>query len=241
MKISILTLFPEMFGGAFDHSIIKKAQEKKILSISYVNIRDFGIGKHRIVDDTPYGGGAGMVIRVDVIANALAHATRHTPHATRRILLDPQGEKFTQKKAQELSKYDHLILICGRYEGVDERVRKFVDEEISIGDYVLTGGEIPAMVITDAVCRLLPDVIKEESPKNESFSNHTLDAKRYTLLEYSQYTRPPIFNGKKVPIILTKGDHQKIAGWRNQEALKKTKKKRPDLLQLESGKLIQKR
>lgn len=218
MKISILTLFPEMFQGPFDHSIIKIAREKKLLDISYINIRDFGIGRHRIVDDKPYGGGAGMIMRVDVIASALAKIKEKK----RIILLDPQGEKFTQKKAQELSKIDHLILVCGRYEGVDERVRSLADEEISIGDYVLTGGEIPAMVIVDSVSRLIPGVIQQESTLHESFST--------PILEYPQYTRPPVFKKSAVPDILLSGDHQKIIDWRKKEAFEKTKKKRSDLL-----------
>ncbi|MBI2430432.1 MAG: tRNA (guanosine(37)-N1)-methyltransferase TrmD [Candidatus Levybacteria bacterium] len=218
MKISILTLFPEMFQGPFDHSIIKIAREKKLLDISYINIRDFGIGRHRIVDDKPYGGGAGMIMRVDVIASALAKIKEKK----RIILLDPQGEKFTQKKAQELSKIDHLILVCGRYEGVDERVRSLADEEISIGDYVLTGGEIPAMVIVDSVSRLIPGVIQQESTLHESFST--------PMLEYPQYTRPPVFKKSAVPDILLSGDHQKIIDWRKKEAFEKTKKKRSDLL-----------
>lgn len=231
MKISILTLFPEMFAGVFSHSIIKLAQEKGAVSLNFVNIRNFGIGKHKLVDDTPYGGGAGMVMRVDVIASALAQITNHSAswrtqitNRERIILLDPQGEKLTQKKVQELSKYDHLILVCGRYEGVDERVRALVDEEISIGDYVLTGGEIPSMVVIDAIVRLIPGVIKKDSALHESFSS--------LLLEYPQYTRPSVFKRKKVPAILLSGDHAKIAAWREKKSVKKTEKRRPDLLKL---------
>lgn len=232
MKISILTLFPEMFQGVFDHSILKIAQEKNLVDIGFINIRDFGIGKHKIVDDTPYGGGAGMIMRVDVIASALAEIKHEKSNMRnqRVILLDPQGKTYNQKKAQELTKYDHLIFICGRYEGVDERVRDFVDEEISLGDYVLTGGEIPTMAIIDSVVRLLPGAITKASTSDESFSNYSLNAKRYTLLEYPQYTRPPVYNGKKVPAILLLGDHKKILAWRETEAIKKTKKRRPDLL-----------
>ncbi len=233
MKITILTLFPEMFQGVFEHSILKLAKAKKLVEILFVNIRDFGKGKHSLVDDTPYGGGAGMVMRVDVIDKAIQSVTHHKPRATstrRIILLDPQGAPFTQKKAQELAKYDRLVFICGRYEGVDERVRNLVDEEISIGDYILTGGEIPAMAIIDAVVRLLPGVITKESTESESFSNYTLGAKRYTLLEYPQYTRPATYKNESVPEILLTGDHKKISEWRKIEALKKTKKQRPDLL-----------
>lgn len=214
-----------MFAGVFDHSILKIAQEKNLLTIDFVNIRDFGLGKHNTVDDTPYGGGAGMVMRVDVIASALAESrimNQESRIKERTILLDPQGKTFNQKKAKALSKNDHLIFICGRYEGVDERVRDLVDETISIGDYVLTGGEIPSMVITDAITRLLPGVIKEESSQTESFST--------PILEYPQYTRPAVFLRKKVPEILLSGDHKKILAWRTKEALKKTKKQRPDLI-----------
>lgn len=214
-----------MFVGVFDHSILKIAQEKKLVKIDFVNIRDFGLGKHNTVDDTPYGGGAGMVMRVDVIASALTNLklkTKNLKLKERIILLDPQGKTFNQKKAKTLSKIDHLIFVCGRYEGVDERVRDLVDEEISIGDYVLTGGEIPTMAIIDSVVRLLPGVITKESTENESFSTQ--------LLECPQYTRPPVFNNKPVPPILLSGDHKKILEWRKKEALKKTKKRRPDLL-----------
>ncbi len=225
MKISILTLFPEMFQGVFDHSILKISRSEKLVEINYVNLRHFGLGKHKTVDDTPYGGGAGMVMRVDVIASALAKVKSQKSKVKIReriILLDPQGRTFNQKKAKALTKYDHLIFICGRYEGVDERVRDIVDEEISIGDYVLTGGEIPAMAIIDSVVRLLPGVITKESIVNESFSTQ--------LLEYPQYTRPAVYNNKKVPPILLSGDHKKILEWREKEALQKTKKRRPDLL-----------
>lgn len=214
-----------MFVGVFDHSILKIAQEKKLVRIDFVNIRDFGVGKHNTVDDTPYGGGAGMVMRVDVIASALANLklkTKNLKLKERIVLLDPQGKTFNQKKAKTLSKIDHLIFICGRYEGVDERVRDLVDEEISIGDYVLTGGEIPTMAIIDSVARLIPGVITKESTENESFSTQ--------LLEYPQYTRPPVFNNKPVPPILLSGDHKKIIEWRKIQSIHKTNKRRPDLL-----------
>ncbi len=242
MKISILTLFPEMFEGPFHHSIIKHAMLKKILTLAYINIRDFGIGKHKIVDDKPYGGGAGMLLRVDVLAKAIAKAKCNAYERSKTckekvILLDPQGTVFDQKVAHKLAKINHLILICSHYEGVDQRVRNLVDEEISIGDYVLTGGEIPAMVITDAVIRLLPGVLgKETSNKLESFQKfpvalqHGEKLTSSTLLEYPQYTRPVVFEGENVPDILLSGNHGKIALWRKEEALKNTKKKRPDLL-----------
>lgn len=240
MKITILTLFPEMFVGPFDHSILKRAKDKKILTIDFVNIRDFGIGKHKIVDDKPYGGGVGMVLRVDVVEKAIESArcasSQKTKSAQRNckekvILLDAQGKLFNQKNANKLSKFDHLILVCAHYEGVDERVRDLVDEEISIGDYVLTGGEIPAMVLTDAISRLLPNVLgKDESSISESFQEIIKDDKKVLLLEYPQYTRPEEYKNKKVPKILLSGNHREIDNWRLNEALKKTRKKRPDLL-----------
>lgn len=234
MKITILTLFPEMFQSVFDHSILKRAQEKNVVSIDYVNIRDFGIGKHQLVDDTPYGGGVGMVMRVDVIASAIAKAkikNKKSKMRERVILLDPQGETFSQKKAKTLSSYDHLIFICGRYEGVDERVRTLVDEEISIGDYVLTGGEIPVMVIADSVIRLLPHALgKDESSQKESFQEIEQDGEKHIVLEHPHYTKPQEFQGVSIPAILLSGDHEKIEEWRNNQAMEKTKTKRPDLL-----------
>lgn len=236
MKISILTLFPEMFEGPFSHSILKNAILKKLLKIEYVNIRDFGIGRHKVVDDKPYGGGVGMIMRADVLKKAIEKAKCNPPAGGKKkcrekiILLDPQGKVFDQKSTAQLAKFKHLILICGHYEGIDERIRELVDEEISIGDYVLTGGEIPAMVVVDAVSRLLPNVLgKKESHKNESFQNFLID-KKINLLEYPQYTKPQEFEGKTVPKILLCGDHTKIKKWREEEALKRTQKRRPDLL-----------
>lgn len=218
MKIDILTLFPKMFEGPFDESIIKRAQNRGLLEIKIHNLRNWAIDKRGTVDDRPFGGGVGMILRVDVVARALA-----TLGAGRIVLLTPQGVTFNQKLAAKLSKLDHLILICGHYEGFDERVRQLVDQKISIGDYVLTGGEIPAMAVVDAIARLIPGVLeKPEATKSESFSD--------SLLEYPQYTRPADFRGKKVPAILLSGDHQKIADWRLEKALAKTKKCRPDLL-----------
>lgn len=224
MRISILTLFPEMFYGPMNHSILKIAQQKKKITINYVNIREFGIGKHRIVDDTPYGGGVGMVMRVDVVDKAIQNARCKEVFCKERvILLDPQGQTFHQSKAKQLTTYDHLLFVCGRYEGIDERIRMLVDEEISIGDYILTGGEIPAMAIIDSVARLLPGVLgKDASSESESF--------QLPLLEYPQYTKPAVYNKKKVPRMLLSGNHQKIAEWRTKQAIIRTKKRRPDLL-----------
>ena len=226
MKISLLTLFPEMFASVFDLSIIKRAQEKKLLDIDVVDIRSYAADTYKTVDDHPYGGGVGMVMRVDVIDRALQSVKRTSnlePRTSRIILLDPQGKPYFQQTARTLGKLDHLILICGHYEGVDERVRALVDEEISIGDYVLTGGEIPAMVIVDSVARLIPGVLsKKEATLQESFSAR--------LLEYPQYTRPESYEGMKAPKILLSGNHAAIAKWRAMQSQKKTKKRRPDLL-----------
>jgi len=239
MKISILTLFPEMFDGPFAHSIIRRAIEKKIVSIEFINIRKFGIGKHKKVDDKTYGGGVGMVMRVDVLDRAIQFALRNEVpprtrcHLVRRrvILLDPQGKIFTQRGAKRLSKISHLILVCSHYEGTDERLREMVDEEISIGDYILTGGEIPALVLADSIIRLLPKALgKKESAQKESFQEFLIGNKRQKLLEYPQYTRPDEYNGLKVPKILLSGNHKKIAKWRKSQAVKRTQKRRPDLL-----------
>lgn len=223
-----------MFSGVFSHSIIKIAQEKNLVTINFINIRDFGVDPHHIVDDKPYGGGAGMVMRVDVLEQALASARCKKTCDEEIVLLDPQGKKIDQKKAGDLATCEHLILLCARYEGVDERIRDFVDEEISIGDYVLSGGEIPAMVVTDAIIRLLPNVLgKDVSSDIESFQEFSLDGqdkKTKKLLEYPQYTRPESFKRRSVPQVLLSGNHKKIATWRKKKALEKTKKQRPDLL-----------
>lgn len=216
MKISILTLFPEMFEGPFDHSIVKRAKEKNRVSIELINIRNFGIGKHKLVDDKPYGGGVGMVLRVDVLEKAIQSAKDSlllSLNEQKIILLSATGQTFTQKKAIEFSHLKHLILICGHYEGVDERIKKFIDMELSIGNFVVTGGEIPAMLITDAVIRLVKGVLKEDATKFESFSDNEY-------LEHPQYTRPRIFKKMHVPDILLSGDHGKIEQWK----LKKRKK-----------------
>ena len=231
MQFTILTLFPEMFVGPFDHSIIKRAGDKGIVSINLINIRDFATDKYKSVDDHPYGGGAGMVMRVD---RALASIkSKVKSQKAKVILLDPQGVPYTQKKALELSHLDHLILLCGHYEGVDERIRSLVDGEISIGDYVTTGGEIPAMVIIDSVARLLPGVLKKtEATEVESFSSslHPNTSTIIPLLEYPQYTRPEVYECMKVPDILLSGNHKAIEQWRNEQALLRTKTRRPDLL-----------
>lgn len=223
MKISIITLFPEMFKGPFDKSIIKRAIDKKIVEIKLINLRDFGIGKHKLVDDTPYGGGMGMILRVDVLKNAIEKAKDKKINKNKQkiILLSAHGKKFNQELAKKYSKLENLILICGHYEGFDERIKAYVDEEISIGDFILTGGEIPAMLITDSTLRLVKGVIKDKSLENESFS---------PLLEHPQYTKPRSYKSRKVPKILLSGNHNKIKQWREKQSLKITSKLRPDLI-----------
>ena len=219
MKFDVLTLFPEMFE-AVKQSILGKAIEKGLININLVNIRDFSKNKHKKVDDTPYGGGAGMVIRPDVVYDAYKSVYDENAKV---VYLTPQGKTLNQKMVEDLSKEKHLILLCGHYEGIDQRViDKIVDEEISIGDYVLTGGEIPAMVLIDSVSRYVEGVLSQESIKEESFSN--------SLLEYPQYTRPEIFEGEKVPEVLLSGHHGNIDNWRKEQSIKITKQKRPDLL-----------
>ena len=220
MKFDVLTLFPEMFE-CLKESIIGRAMEKDLIQINLINIRDFSKDKHKKVDDTPYGGGAGMVIRPDVVYDAYQSIQ---DKKARVIYLSPQGNVLNQEKVKELSKENHLILLCGHYEGIDQRVLdEIVDEEISIGDYVLTGGELPAMVLIDSVSRYVTGVLNEDSTKEESFSNK--------LLEYPQYTRPEEFRGKKVPEVLISGHHKNIKEWREEKSLEVTKNKRPDLLE----------
>ncbi len=219
MKIDILTLFPEMFDGFKNESIIKRAIDSKKVEINTCNFRDFAKNKHKKVDDTPYGGGAGMVLMCQPIYDAVESLKTDN---SKVILLSPQGKPYTQKKAYELSKEEHLIFICGHYEGFDERIGTLCDEEISIGDYVLTGGELPSMVITDSVVRLLPGVIEEESHEIDSFNEN--------LLDYPTYTKPRNYKGMKVPEVLLSGDHKKIDEWRKEQRLLVTKEKRPDLL-----------
>ncbi len=229
MKISIITLFPEMFVGPFSESIIKRGIEKGVLDIEIIQLRDFGLGKHAVVDDKPYGGGTGMLLKVDVMAQAI-ESTKDTSLGKDQqeiILLDPRGETFQQTKAQEFSHLKHLILICGHYEGYDERIRSLVDQTISIGDFVTTGGEIPAMLISDAVGRLVLGVLKDDATTHESFS---IIHNTSHLLEYPQYTSPSDFNGSKVPDVLLSGNHLEIAKWREREAKRVTIENRPDLL-----------
>jgi tRNA (guanine37-N1)-methyltransferase len=224
MRVDILTLFPEMFESPLACSIIKRARDAHIVEIVLTNIRDFAQDKYRKVDDKPYGGGPGMVMMPGPVFDCFEHVQKLSPQKGRVILLTPQGQKFDQRKAAELSKENRLILISGKYEGFDERIRVSLNaEQISIGDYVLSGGELAAMVIIDAVIRLLPGVLgDEDSAKDDSFSAG--------LLEYPQYTRPEIFRGLKVPEVLLSGDHKKIAEWRRQQALERTRQWRPDLL-----------
>lgn len=243
MKIDIITLFPEMFTGVLNESILKRAQAKGLMEYNLINLRDYATDKHNTVDDTPCGGGAGMVIKVDVMDRCLEDITQNAksknqnqnakvktsghrvPSAKadrdgRIILLTPQGKTFTQKKARELAKLDHIILICGHYEGFDQRIRDhLIDEELSIGDYVLTGGEIPAMVVTDAVSRLVPGVIKTESISDESFADNP-EGSLY--LEYPQYTKPAEYKDWQVPDVLLSGNHAEINKWREQHKRKKT-------------------
>ena len=219
MKFDVLTLFPDMFKS-LDESVIGKAIEKKLIEINLINIRDFSKDKHKKVDDTPYGGGAGMVMKPDVVYDAYLSVK---DEKAKVIYLTPQGNVLNQEKVKQLSKNEHLILLCGHYEGIDQRVLdEIVDEEISIGDYVLTGGELPAMVLIDSVSRYIEGVINEESIEEESFSTN--------LLEYPQYTRPEEFRGRKVPEVLISGHHENIKKWREEKSLEVTKIKRPDLL-----------
>jgi tRNA (guanine37-N1)-methyltransferase len=223
MRIDIITIFPKMFDPVLNASMMKRAQDKGKVEIFVHDLRDYTRDKHRKVDDRPFGGGSGMVLSPEPLFRAVKALKKQK---TKVILLCPQGKKFDQKAAKTLSRYDHLIMICGHYEGVDERVRKYlVDEDISIGDYVLTGGELAAMVLTDAVVRLLPGVLGDKNSLNfESFEGN--------LLEYPQYTRPSVFRGMHVPALLLTGDHGKIEAWRRKEAVKKTGRNRPDLLML---------
>ncbi|HHY97876.1 MAG TPA: tRNA (guanosine(37)-N1)-methyltransferase TrmD [Firmicutes bacterium] len=227
MKIDILTLFPEMFNGPFSESILKRAQEKGIVEICIINIRDFALDKHKVTDDYPFGGGAGMVMKPEPVFGAIRHlkgrAESEGRSGPRVILMSPQGRRFCQAIAREIATYPYIVIIAGHYEGVDERIRQcLADDEISIGDYVLTGGELPAMVLVDAVVRLLPGAISQESVISESFCDG--------LLEYPQYTRPREFEGMKVPEILLSGDHEKIRLWRRKESLRRTLLRRPDLI-----------
>ncbi len=224
MIIDIITIFPKMFAPVFNESIIKRAQAKGKVKICVHDLRDYTLDKHRKVDDRPFGGGSGMVMCAEPIFRAVESLTKRLKAKPKTILLCPQGKTLTQTAAKRLAKEKHLVFICGHYEGVDERVRmKLVDEEISIGDYVLTGGEIPAMVLVDCLIRLIPGVLGDKNSLNfESFEDN--------LLEYPHYTRPAGFRGMQAPAVLLSGDHRKIESWRKKEALKRTKQRRPDLL-----------
>jgi len=222
MQFHVLTIFPEMFTSPLSASLLKKAQDKGIVSCTVHNLRNYTTDKHRSVDDSPYGGGQGMVMKPEPVVAALEGVCQSlsTPW---RILLSPQGPPLTQAKVVELAQRESLVLLCGRYEGIDERIRPFIDEELSIGDYILSGGEIAALVIIDAVARLIPGVVgNQESVEEESFS--------HGLLEYPHYTRPEEFRGMRVPEVLLSGNHAKIADWRRQQSLLRTRERRPDLL-----------
>ena len=218
MKFDVLTLFPEMFN-CLNESILGRAIEKDLININLINIRDFSKDKHKKVDDTPYGGGAGMVIKPDVVYDAYQSVKDENAKV---IYMSPQGKTLTQEKVRELAKEKELTILCGHYEGFDERIKTLIDEEISIGDYVLTGGEIAAMAVVDSVTRLVPGVINEESLKSESFTDN--------LLDYPVYTKPSIYRGMAVPEVLLSGDHKKIEEYRYNERIRVTKEKRPDLM-----------
>jgi tRNA (guanine37-N1)-methyltransferase len=225
MHIDILTLFPTMFEGPLNESILKRAQENNLISIKATNIRDYAFNKHKSVDDYPFGGGAGMVMKPEPIFEAFDDILSKYPHSRKRVLLmAPQGKVLNQALAKELSHEEHIIIICGHYEGIDDRVRQaLITDEISIGDYVLTGGELPAMVVIDTLARMIPGVLgKEISAEDESFY--------HGLLEYPQYTRPRQYRGLAVPDILLSGDHKNIELWRRKKSLELTLTKRPDLI-----------
>lgn len=225
MKIDILTLFPEMFDSPFGHSIIKRAIEDGQVEIDTLNFRDYGLGKHKVVDDIPYGGGAGMLLKPEPVFDAMETIKNRSPETNKRvILMDPAGKKFDQQMAEEFSKEEHLVFICGHYEGYDERIRTLVTDEVSIGDYVLTGGEIAAMAIVDATVRLIPGVVGNEDSIIE-------DSHSTGLLEHPHYTRPAIYKDMEVPEVLRSGNHGLIEEWRMKESLRRTYLRRPDLIE----------
>ena len=237
MKIDILTIFSGMFQGPLTESLIAKAREKKILEVNVIDIRSFSKDKHKKVDDKPFGGGAGMVMKAEPLYEAIKSAGVKKRNCKYKnpynkpyvIYMSPQGKPLNSDIVKNLSKFKHLVILCGHYEGIDERIMNFVDDEISIGDYVLTGGELPAMVLTDCVARMIPGVVKEEdSVKNDSFYNGFLD--------HPHYTRPAVFKGMRVPDVLLSGDHKKIEQWRKNESAQRTKKRRPDLIKRQSEK-----
>ena len=219
MKITILSLFPNMFDGFLTESIIKRAIQNEKVEVKIINFRDYSVYNNKQVDDTPYGGGAGMVLMCDPIFRCIDEIRTHKSHI---IILSPEGSIYNEKKARELSKYEDIILICGHYEGFDERIKTLADEIISVGDFVLTGGEIPAMLIADSIIRLLPGAITNESLESESFNEN--------LLDYPVYTKPAVYRDMNVPDILLSGDHKKIDDYRESERIRLTKEKRPDLL-----------
>lgn len=222
MQVDIITLFPQIFEPYITTSIVGRAQKQGSIRVSLHDLRNYGIGKHKTVDDTPYGGGVGMILKVDVLASAIEQIETESKTKSHKILLDPKGKKLTQKESERLSKKKRLMVICGHYEGVDERVYNFIDEAISIGDYVLSGGEIAAMVLLDSILRLAPGVLsKKEAYEKESFAEN--------LLEYPQYTRPKVFRELPVPQILIGGNSSKISQWRRRQQVNLTKKLRPDL------------
>lgn len=225
MKIDVLTLFPRMFDGPMGESIIGKAREKNLLELNVSNFRDFSDNKHQAVDDYPYGGGAGMLLKVQPVYDNLQKIAETSPETKKRIvLLDPAGKRFDQAMAEEFSKEEHLVFICGHYEGYDERIRSFVTDEVSLGDYVLTGGELGAMVMIDATVRLLPEVLGNNvSAQTDSHSTG--------LLEHPQYTRPAVFKEMEVPSVLMNGNHKLIAEWQLKESLRRTYLRRPDMLE----------
>jgi tRNA (guanine37-N1)-methyltransferase len=220
LRIDVVTLFPDLFGPALAAGVLGRAVERGIVAVDLHDLRDHGLGTHRQVDDTPYGGGAGMVLRPEPLAAALAPIRADGVPV---LLLDPAGERMTDALARELAALPRFALVCGRYEGVDDRVRAWVDREVSIGDYVLTGGELPALVVIDAVSRLVPGVIDPESSAGDSFATG--------LLEHPQYTRPEQFDGMRVPPVLLSGNHGDVATWRRREAIRRTRERRPDLLE----------
>lgn len=230
MFVSVVTLFPELFAPFLATSMVGRAVEERVLEVDLVQLRDFGLGKHRSVDDTPYGGGSGMVLRIEPLVAALEAIDERADAAGRprahRVLLTPQGAPFKQPLARALSSREHVALICGRYEGFDDRVREFIHEEVSLGDFVMTGGEVAAMAIIEATARLLPNVLgNEASAVSESFSEELAGA-----LEYPHYTRPAEFRGHAVPAVLSSGDHAKIEAFRRQCAAERTRERRPDLV-----------
>ena len=225
MKIDILTLFPEMFESPFNYSMVKRALDGDQVEIQPINFRKYGVGKHQMVDDTPYGGGAGMLLKPEPIFEAIEEIEKQAPTSKKRIvLMDPAGKPFNQAMAEDFSKEEHLVFICGHYEGYDERILTLVTDEVSLGDYVLTGGELAAMVMIDATVRLLPGVVGNEASVIE-------DSHSTGLLEHPHYTRPAVYKGMKVPDVLTSGHHEKIEEWRHKESLRRTFKRRPDLIE----------